>query len=1010
MKKELIMMAMAMSIGSVNAQKTKTYTTAERLYFEGKEMYDLKQYNTAFRYLDEYLQDKDVDREEYYAEAEYLLACCAYEMDRKDTRGRLERFVANNPHSSHISRILFLQGSIYFQKGKYKEALEQYFCKVDPRKLSKKEKADYFFRHGYCNLQLQDYDKAHSSFTTLCDLNNDNYQKSGKYYLAYIDYLKKNYDAALPTFISLQNDSEYESIVPYYIAQIYYYKNMDEKVFEYGLSIIEKYPNNKSNSEIYRIIGECYFKKNDYKQTIKYLSEYAKTTDQIMRNNIYMLGTSYCKTQDWKNAIENLQKVTTENDELSQNAYLNLGNSYLKVGDKTNARMCFAQASKMEFDKEVQEEAMFNYALVVYDQSYSPFDESVTTFENFLEKFPKSNYKNRIYDYLLNVYMTTKNYEAAYASIQKINTNNPSILEARQRILYCLGIQSFTDGDYEKAKDYLTKSLIDKQYNYNTESLAYFWRGEANFRLNKPTEAQQDYLSFINTTGARHSDVYNLAHYNLGYCYFNNKSYTSALTWFRKFTNLEDNNKTLIADANNRIGDCYFINHDFENAEKSYSKVYALKGSGADYACFQQGFVQGLQKNYNGKIATLNRLISKFPNSEYIADAMYEIGRSYVMLNDYKSAITTYEKLSKSYFHSPLSRKGKLQTAMLHDKMGDFEQSTKIYKSIVDMFPSSEEAKTSLEGLKRIYFDQNNVSGYAEYVESLGGIAKFEISEQDSLTYLAAEKLYLQEKYQEAINSFNKYLDKFPNSIFNESAHFNLGNSYYNIKEYDLAKKELSLTAQQLGSVHAEQALLLLADIEYKKENYEQVVEHLEKMVEITQNVENKEKAKLQIMRSYNKLGKIDETISACDNVIKGDKLDPNLYREALYTRAKCYEQKGETNYAVADYKTLSSNCLDEFGAEAKYKTAEYAFHDGNKEAAEKIIFEFIDQNTPHQYWLAKSFVLLADIYVSMDREFEAKQYLLSVRENYKGKDDIALEIKSRLDDIEAREKNKIKE
>ena len=220
----------------------------------------------------------------------------------------------------------------------------------------------------------------------------------------------------------------------------------------------------------------------------------------------------------------------------------------------------------------------------------------------------------------------------------------------------------------------------------------------------------------------------------------------------------------------------------------------------------------------------------------------------------------------------------------------------------------------------------------------------------------------------------------------------------------------MSLTAQQLGSVHAEQALLLLADIEYKKENYEQVVEHLEKMVEITQNVENKEKAKLQIMRSYNKLGKIDETISACDNVIKGDKLDPNLYREALYTRAKCYEQKGETNYAVADYKTLSSNCLDEFGAEAKYKTAEYAFHDGNKEAAEKIIFEFIDQNTPHQYWLAKSFVLLADIYVSMDREFEAKQYLLSVRENYKGKDDIALEIKSRLDDIEAREKNKIKE
>ena len=48
MKKELIMMAMALSIGSVNAQKTKTYTTAERLYFEGKEMYDLKQYTMIY--------------------------------------------------------------------------------------------------------------------------------------------------------------------------------------------------------------------------------------------------------------------------------------------------------------------------------------------------------------------------------------------------------------------------------------------------------------------------------------------------------------------------------------------------------------------------------------------------------------------------------------------------------------------------------------------------------------------------------------------------------------------------------------------------------------------------------------------------------------------------------------------------------------------------------------------------------------------------------------------------
>jgi hypothetical protein len=45
---------------------------------------------------------------------------------------------------------------------------------------------------------------------------------------------------------------------------------------------------------------------------------------------------------------------------------------------------------------------------------------------------------------------------------------------------------------------------------------------------------------------------------------------------------------------------------------------------------------------------------------------------------------------------------------------------------------------------------------------------------------------------------------------------------------------------------------------------------------------------------------------------------------------------------------------------------------------------------------------------VKQGKDFEAKQYLLSVRENYKGKDDIMSEIKMRLDEIENREFDKI--
>jgi hypothetical protein len=51
---------------------------------------------------------------------------------------------------------------------------------------------------------------------------------------------------------------------------------------------------------------------------------------------------------------------------------------------------------------------------------------------------------------------------------------------------------------------------------------------------------------------------------------------------------------------------------------------------------------------------------------------------------------------------------------------------------------------------------------------------------------------------------------------------------------------------------------------------------------------------------------------------------------------------------------------------------------------------------------------LLSDIYLVQGNDFEAKQYLLSVRENYKERDDIAVDIKARLDEIENREFDKV--
>lgn len=1003
---------MALSATLLQAQKTITYTNADKLFNNGCEMYELQNYGLAFRYFGDYLQQFDSkDRNINYAEAEYYRACCAFELGQPDAGIMLDQFLADCPSSNHASKTRLLRGITFFNRNKYYEAVDSCFSKVNPKLLNKTDKDRFYFHNGYSLLQLKDYDKALANFKSVSD-NNPATKQSADYYTAYIDYQQHRYDEALPIFLALENSDNYSSIVPYYIAQIYYAKGMTDKVLNYGLDLVSKYPGNENNAEVYRLIGESYYQQKDYDNTIKYLSLYEQRVSQIYRNDAYMLGIAFYNKQNYVEAINRLQKATViTDDEIAQNAYLHLGSCYLKQNEKNSARLAFEKASKMDFDKNIKEEALYNYALVVYDQSYSPFNESVSAFESFLSQFPNSRYNEQVYNYLVNVYLTTKNYQAAYESIQRINSPSPNIKAARQRVVYCLGIQEYSISNTTEAIKWFNMSLEDRQANNEYEALALFWRGESFYRQKEFDKATADFNTFVNCVGARKTDVFNLGHYNLGYCYFSKKEYSQALTWFRKYVNLEDDNKTLIADANNRIGDCYYTARDFTNASKSYEKVHNLKGPGADYAYFQQGYIQGLQKNYKGKISTLQTLIKTFPSSEYLAEANYEIGSAHMMMGENQKAIDKYNEVSRTFFHSPLARKSRLHAGMLYDDMGQQDQAIKSFKNVVDLYPNSEESKTALESLKKIYVDRNEVSTYAEYVNSLGGLASFSATEEDSLTFVAAENLYQKKKFDEAATSFENYLKKFPNSANKLSAHFYLGSSYYHTDNKGKAKSEYAYVADQTGSWQSVIALSRLGDLQFEQKEYADAIVTYNKLVPVTQKAEAKLQAYQRIMESYNELGQTDSTIKSATTLISGSNIDPNIVREAYYLRAKAYEKNEKTAEALADYKKLSESCMDRYGAEAEYRVAQYLFHDGKNDDAEKEIFSFIEKNTPHQYWLAKAFILLADIYISEGKDYDAKEYLTSLQDNYTGtNDNIGTEIKARLDEIKVREAKQVKQ
>lgn len=994
MKRILIPLCLVVGSHMASGQRSYQFDAPNRLFVEGKELFSLKNYSGCIDKLEAYKQHStDAD---LIQEADYMLVYSAYEQGRPNAVELLKDYLDVYPASRHADEVNFLIGSAHFGQGEYQKAIF-WFNESNIDMLSPEQQEAYCFRLAYSLLQIGDMEKARGYFARIEQIGTK-YREASTYYVAYIDYATGKYNNALVEFTRLKDLLDYKERSLYYITQIYFIQNKYEKVISEGKELLASYPDSENNSEVYRIMGNAYYHLGNEDQAINMLSKYVSSTDSPLRGDLYILGVCYYNKGNYSSAVNALGRTVRENDALSQNAYLYLGQSYLKLKDKNNARMAFEAAATSSFDKQVKEAAMYNYALLIHETAFTGFGESVTIFEDFLNDFPNSKYADKVNDYLVEVYLTTKNYQAALNSIDKIKHPSTKILEAKQDILFQLGTQAFTNMELDKAVDLFSRAISLGAYNLESRNDAYFWRGESYYRQGEYNKAISDYRTYLNNTRQRNTDMYALAHYNLGYSYFKLKEYGEALNRFRQYVNQESNQQTpAYADAYNRIGDCLFHNRQFAMAEENYTRAAQLQPSAGDYSVYQKGFLLGLQKDYKGKISVMDRLIRDFPESQYVDDALFEKGRSYVLLDNNQAAAASFEQLMRDFPQSSLARKAGVQLGLIYFNDNQPEKAAEAYKNVISNYPGSEEAKVALQDLKSVYIELNDINSFAAYANSLGGNVRFEVSEQDSLTYLAAEKLFMRGDNEGARRSLTNYLQTFPQGAFSSNANFYLASIAFAKKDLEEAKRLFSLVLESGDTKFREESWARKAEIEYLDKDYAAAMESFKHLQAVAENPENKEAAKLGLMRCAELTGQPQEALLAANDLLKEPKLSPEIMSEARYVRAKAYISLKQENKALADLKEISKDTRTIHGAEAKYLLAQLYYDNKDDKNAETVLMNFIENGTPHQYWLARGFILLADIYIRQGDDFQARQYLTSLQNNYKSDDEIAAMIEDRL-------------
>jgi len=556
--------------------------------------------------------------------------------------------------------------------------------------------------------------------------------------------------------------------------------------------------------------------------------------------------------------------------------------------------------------------------------------------------------------------------------------------------------------ELEAASDMLDRSLVYGKYNSQMRARALYWKGEASYRLGRYDDARKLYTEFIGIPGSSKLSENSMVRYNLGYSLFNLKDYPNALTHLRAFESEVANVKTdVMADARKRIADCYYITTNYPQAIIYYDKVIDYGKVEADYAMYQKGFCLGLMNNQQGKADVLTLLTQRYPSSTYVPGAIFERGRAYLVMEDFRRGEADFNTIITSYRETQMVPRAMVQLGLLYNNLGDNRKAIEQYKKVIENYRSTPEARYALTGLKNVFIEMNDVESYFSYVKNQQGSSDINLSEKDSLLYASGENLYITAKYERAADIFNNYLKEFPTGIFASNAQFYLAECYRTTGKKDEGLTLYTAVAEKPNNEFTEQSLALASEIYYEREDYSFSLDYYERLEKVAGSSERKITSLRGQLRSAYQMGDAQKTLAVVEKINNSSNLPEELTREAQFMRAKANYSLNNFTEALADFRKLSREVVSAEGAESKYRVAELLYKENQTEESEKIVLEFIDQKSPHEYWMARMFILLSDISLRKGDMLQAKVTLESLRDYYTIKDDGILdEVKSKLESM----------
>ena len=1009
----LILAILSISI-STNAQETYLDQSKANLYHQIAEAFENKLYARAIELSDNYISQGRQLNQGHIPTAETLVnimsRIAAVRLERDGAALELENYALSiNP--DHLTDKAYLVLGDYFYNEKEYNSSIHYYDQVNHDQLTDEQYNEAVFKEAYSNFVTKRFDTAERKLLGIKDVRNI-YYFPANYYYGMTKYYKREYDEAIKSFERVSSSSQYKPHIPYYIAQIYFAEGKMTELITYSeKSILE--PETKKVKEIRLLLGQAYYQQENYSEALPHLEYYEANTDKLTKDEFYQLAFTQYQLGKYAVAKENFKELTNLDDKQGQLVNYYLADCYVKENDLNSARTAFKKVSQMPYEASMQEEALFNYGKLSAELGNDR--EAINTLIKVEESSPHYEASKPIINDIL---VNTDDYSNAIDIIEAIPTLTPELKVTYQMLTLKQAIQLYNEDEKESAKFAFDKSMsINMNRAYSAR--AQFWTATMLHDQGDYTpslQAYQKYFELANGIELPTASSPYIAHYNQGYNYLAQDDYGQAEYHFKNAIvginsdreNINDEYITtrVLTDALVRAGDCAFTANKYEDAQSYYDQAIDRKQPGFDYSLYQRALIEGLSGKPYEKIITLEEIIEENPESEYVDDALYQLGDVYLSLGNTDSATNTFTDLIVGHYgKSPFINAALLKKGLISYNKGDMPAALKFYKRIFVNNPAPKESQAALLAIEEIYIeDLKQADNYFAYLDS---IPQYRITdfEKDSLSYVIAENQFRNSNYEGAVDGFTSYLNKFPQGTHQLDAHYMRGESLSILNRYGAANSDYESVIEEGFSNYYESALRKAAIINYNHiQDFKQSYKYFDLLSSASQSPEIIYEAQLGALRSAFRTQNDDAVLTYGSLVYNSEYNTTEEKLSARYYVAKTSYKKGMKDQALLAFQEVGNNATNNQGAESRYMAAKIFYDNNQMELAEVAINNANEKNSAYPSWVARGLLLLSDIYIKNGDLFNARAATEAVVENFSSDNTLLTEANKKLQKIKSLE------